>query len=203
VFRLTGKGAAELLEAGSDRAAKGGRTFAHGSRPIDGRAYLSHRRTLQRARQGNPDPLAVEESGLAFLRLITNTRSSETRRQSGDRRYVDRARDIIARDFRRPLRLSSIAHAAGCSPFHLSRLFRSLTGMSLYRAVLVLRLREAFERLLDEDSTLSNIALEVGFASHSHLTDAFRAEYGCPPSEARAYISSIGRTSLSPSKLGQ
>ena len=57
--------------------------------------------------------------------------------------------------------------------------------MSLYRTVVRLRLREGLERLLDEPGQVAAIALAVGFASHSHFTDAFRAEFGCPPSAAR------------------
>jgi AraC-like DNA-binding protein len=48
-----------------------------------------------------------------------------------------------------------------------------------------MRLRAGLERLLDEPVSVSTIALDSGFASHSHFTDAFRAEYGCSPSEAR------------------
>jgi AraC-like DNA-binding protein len=98
---------------------------------------------------------------------------------------VDRARDIIARDFTRPLTLDGLARDAGCSPFHLGRLFRRSTGITLHRAVVRLRLREGLERLLDEPGNVARIALDTGFASHSHFSDAFRAEYGCPPSEAR------------------
>lgn len=187
VFRLTQKGSEQLSEAA-------GKPFTTYSCPVNGRTYLAHRRTLERARR-NPDyqdPLAVEESGLGFLGLLTGAGSGPVGKSAGDRRYIERTRDIIAREFRTPLRLTSIATAVGCSPFHLSRLFHAATGTSLYRAVVILRLREALERLLDGEGTLSSIALEVGFASHSHLTDAFRAEYGCAPSEARRVIRGQG-----------
>jgi AraC family transcriptional regulator len=32
---------------------------------------------------------------------------------------------------------------------------------------------------------LAAVALDVGFASHSHFTDAFRREFGRAPSEVR------------------
>jgi AraC family transcriptional regulator len=150
------------------------------SRPLDGRGYLLHRRALERARQ-HADPLSIEEPALAFLRLVVDAPEGEV----DPSRYVDRARDLIARDFRLPLTVAGIAREVHCSPFHLSRLFRRATGIGLYRAVVRLRLREGLERLLDEPTNLSQIALEVGFASHSHFTDAFRREYGCAPSAAR------------------
>ena len=190
VFRLTELGEQALRERSSSRHAReSGPTFVNRSRLIDGQAYLLHRRALERARQARSaaDPMAVEEPALAFLDLVAteSTAHARTDRARGLRRQVDRACDIIARDFMKPLTVESIARGVHCSPFHLSRLFRRATGVTLYRAVVQLRLRSALERLLDEPANVARIALDSGFASHSHFADAFRAEYSCSPSEAR------------------
>jgi AraC family transcriptional regulator len=74
-------------------------------------------------------------------------------------------------------------------PFHLSRIFRRETGLTLHRAIVRLRLREGLERLLDEPQQISRIALDVGFSSHSHFTDAFRAEFGHSPQQVRGISS--------------
>jgi AraC family transcriptional regulator len=195
VFRLTARGA-ELFRAhparAESRTANG--TFVNRSRSIDGRSYMAHRRTLTHARRlhASADPLAIEEPALEFLRRMTDDVSGDTRacHSRETRRYVDHASAIIARDFRRPLTIDCIAREAHCSPFHLGRLYRQSTGATLYRAVVRLRLREALERVLDEPEQLSAIALDVGFASHSHFTDAFRSEYGCAPIDARRWDSS-------------
>lgn len=190
VFRLTAAGASALLEAAPAR----GRRESHGvftrpSRPLDGRAYYLHRRALACATRASAaaDPLAVEEPALGFLRIVAGKADSYAivPITAPASRYVARARDIVARDFRRPLTLGGIAREVSCSPFHLSRLFRSATGVTLHQAILRLRLREGLERLLDEPESIATVALAVGFASHSHFTDAFRAEFGCPPSHAR------------------
>jgi transcriptional regulator GlxA family with amidase domain len=55
----------------------------------------------------------------------------------------------------------------------------------LHRSVLRLRLRDALERLLATRDSISAIAYATGFASHSHLTDAFRREYGQAPTAVR------------------
>jgi AraC family transcriptional regulator len=190
VFRLTALGEQALREWSPSRSAPdSGPTFVNRSHPIDGRSYLLHRRVLERARRAHSaaDPMAVEEPALAFLDLVAaegtvHARTDHARRLN---RYVDRACDIIARDFIKPLTVEGIARGAQCSPFHLSRLFRRATGVTLYRAVVKMRLRSGLERLLDEPANVARIALDSGFASHSHFADAFRAEYGCSPSEAR------------------
>jgi AraC family transcriptional regulator len=196
VFRLTASGTRALRELALSRGARLPlRTFAHRTQPLDGQEYLLHRRALANAARtdGAADPLAVEEPGLAFLRLVSAGAMShvETPSARAASRYVDGARDILARDFRQRLTLGGIAREVHCSPFHLSRLFRRATGVTLYRAVVRLRLREGLERLLDQPGQVATIALGVGFASHSHFTDAFRAEFGCPPSQARRLL--LGR----------
>jgi len=203
VFRLTEEGTRALRELPRPGLPRGrAQTFAGGSRPIDGRAYLLHRHALAAARAcpGASDPLGVEEPALGFLHRVTGGATGErARADSGLRhtsRYVDRARDLIARDFRESLTLARMAREVGCSPFHLSRLFRRATGTTLHRAVVRTRLRDALERLLDEPGHLSAIALAVGFASHSHFADAFRAEFGCSPSQARVRLGVRGRRAI-------
>ena len=73
----------------------------------------------------------------------------------------------------------------GCSVFHLERVFKSRTGFSLYAYRNQLRLRAALERLGDGDVDLIDIALDLGFSSHSHFTEAFRRNFGKTPSAVR------------------
>ena len=182
-FRLTAAGTAALRAlspAGARRRSR--HTFTTPFHALDGPSYLAHHRALASA----GDPLAVEEAGLAFLRRIaTDALPGRHAVPPAANRHVDRARDLVASQFRSPLTVAGIARAVHCSPFHLGRLFRRATGMTLHRAVVRLRLREGLERLLDEPASVAAVALDAGFASHSHFTDAFRAEFGCAPSAAR------------------
>lgn len=61
----------------------------------------------------------------------------------------------------------------------------AVTGLPLHRLVVRHRLRQALERVLDTRESLSAIAFSTGFSSHSHLTDAFRREFGCTPAVIR------------------
>lgn len=190
IFRLTEAGRNAMR--GLAGRAESRPTFASRSVLMDGRTYLLHRTALQRSWPGENqrDPLAIEEPAVAFLRAMLGETDQRTDLTDLARAssYVAHARDIIGRDFRLPLSVERIAREVQCSPFHLSRLFQRATGTTLHRAVMQHRLREGLERLLDEPAHLTTIALEVGFASHSHFTDAFRAEFGCPPSQARALL---------------
>lgn len=188
IFRLTDAGTRALNE---EREARGSRkcdaTFARRALPLDGAAYLLHR-TLLRAAQGGAakdDPIALEEPAFELIRRLCLDADSQPETGMGARELVRRVREFIGRRFAEPISVESIARSVGCSPFHLSRIFRGETGLTLHRAIVRLRLREGLERLLDEPQQISRIALDVGFASHSHFTDAFRDEYGCSPRHVR------------------
>ncbi len=76
----------------------------------------------------------------------------------------------------------------GCSPFHLSRLVRQATGLPIHRLLVRCRLRHALDLMLESRDGLAKIAGATGFASHSHLTDSFRREFGVPPDAIRRRI---------------
>ena len=84
--------------------------------------------------------------------------------------------------------LDDVARAVHVSPFHLARIFQQQTGVPVHRYLTQLRLRASLERLADGAGDLTAVALELGFSSHSHFTDAFRREFGHSPSEMRKIL---------------
>lgn len=84
-----------------------------------------------------------------------------------------------------PPSLGELARSLGCSPFHLSRTFRGVVGVSLRRYAGRLRTRLAAVRLAAGARDLTALALDFGYADHSHFTNAFRREWGLPPSRFR------------------
>jgi AraC-like DNA-binding protein len=147
---------------------------------------------------GPTEPLALDEVALVLLeRLLLaayrQRQLSVPRRQRASttelhRQQVERAQVLLATRFADPLSLDTIARAAACSPFHLARIFRRHSGLSLHQYRQRLRLREALRRLVEGKEELSKLALELGFASHSHFTDAFRLAYGLPPSACQGRL---------------
>lgn len=169
-------------------------SFPVPSAPLGGRAFLLHRLALHAATTPGVMALEVEERTGAFLRAAMTTALGATserrvrwpaRRLARQAEYVARVREVVARRYRESLTLDAIALDVGCSPFHLHRVFRRETGVPIHRHVLRLRLRDALERLLETADGIATVAYATGFASHGHLTDVFRREYGCPPSALR------------------
>jgi AraC family transcriptional regulator len=81
--------------------------------------------------------------------------------------------------------LGHLADGLSCSPFHLSRIFHQTAGMSLRRYVGRLRANIAADRLAGGAPDLTELALDLGFADHSHFTNTFRRQWGLTPSRFR------------------
>lgn len=80
--------------------------------------------------------------------------------------------------------VSDLAQQVGMGRSRFSAAFRTAFGATPALYVLHLRLAKAQSRLATGPCDLSELAYELGFASHSHLTNAFKARFGYPPREA-------------------
>ena len=77
--------------------------------------------------------------------------------------------------------LEEIGRAVGCSPFHLSRTFSAVTGLTIPQYVRQLRMERAAELLRSGKFNVTEAALEVGYSSLSHFGQAFHETFGCCP----------------------
>jgi AraC family transcriptional regulator len=152
------------------------------------RASLLHFHLLNRARRGAPE---IELRELAFDVLdevfsgMCGGVPNRARATSRQREVVEAAQVLLAECRHEPLGLDDVARAIGYSPYYLSRLFRRETGLPIHRYLTRLRLGAALERLAEGERDITRLALEMGFADHSHFTTSFRREFGVPPSAFR------------------
>ena len=109
------------------------------------------------------------------------------RRGSGRARrdYALEARLLLQQRFRERLRIEDVARALYVSTYHLCRLFKEETGVSMHRYLNHLRLQYALTEVARGEAGLSELALEAGFSCQSHFTKAFRKEFGLPPGKVR------------------
>ncbi|HET9711379.1 MAG TPA: AraC family transcriptional regulator, partial [Pyrinomonadaceae bacterium] len=98
---------------------------------------------------------------------------------------AEAAKTYLAAKMSERITLDDVARAVHASPFHLARIFQQQTGVPVHRYLTQLRLRASMERLAEGADDITAVALELGFSSHSHFTDAFRREFGRPPSKVR------------------
>jgi len=187
--------AREAIAEWDPAAAESNQPFRAARLPCDQGAFWWQNRLRQAALEGQLDPLGLEETALQLLRAVLASDygrqacASPRHVRAGTARLhaeqVQRASLLLATRFGEELSLSAIARAVHSSPFHLARVFRAHSGLSLHQYRHRLRLREALLRLAEGEADLSALALELGFSSHSHLSDAFRGAFGLSPSQVR------------------
>ena len=163
--------------------------FIRGS--CDPSTYLLQRRVYTRISSEVQDPLAVEECVLHLLERVlrsvyTDPLNKRMLRKRPQRCEVIRHIEaILSHCWEEPLTIREIACKVGLTPYHVCRLFRSATGTTLHHYRQRLRLRGSLESVIESRRLLVDIALDSGFASHSHFTNAFHREFAETPSAVR------------------
>jgi len=96
---------------------------------------------------------------------------------------VNRAIDHVVRNLAEPLRLEDVSEAAGFSPFHFHRVFKTLVGETLNQFVKRVRLERALYLMSHAPNlSLTDVALNCGFSSSSDFSRSFKQSSGAAPS---------------------
>ncbi len=131
-------------------------------------------------------------SSLSSLMLIELARRLRNAEEAGDgggsltgwqlRRIQDA---VVEAPGASRLTVEALAALCGLSGRHLMRGFKAATGMTLHKYIEQVRLERTKQRLREDGLPLKAIAAEMGFASASHLSAAFRKSTGLTPSAYR------------------
>jgi len=124
---------------------------------------------------------AIELIGEFFFRPTSPGELFCHRQQRVARDRVEAVRSILRRNLSETPALERIAREVGCSPFYLSRTFSKETGQTIPQYLRQLRLDKAAELLRTGRFNVTEVALEVGYNSLSHFSQAFHQAFGCCP----------------------
>jgi AraC-like DNA-binding protein len=83
------------------------------------------------------------------------------------------------------IRLEVLAEVAGLSRCHFARAFKQSVGVAPHGYVMQRRLERAERILAETDLSLSQVALDSGFADQSHFSSCFRKHFGTSPRSFR------------------
>jgi len=97
------------------------------------------------------------------------------------RRAIERLRSGSDAD----VSLAALASDAGLSRFHFCRAFKESTGLSPHAWLRQQRLERAMNILRDTDASIELVATELGYASQTAFTAAFKKLTGDTPSDWR------------------
>ena len=117
-----------------------------------------------------------------------------------NRYYVERIQrgvNFIEEHLDEDISRVAVARAAGFSPWHFERIFKSLAKETLAAYVRARRLARALDRLAGSELRVLDIALLAGFDSQESFARAFKKAFGLTPTEYRK----IGQRNIFPKKL--
>lgn len=104
-----------------------------------------------------------------------------TRQQRMAQERVEQVLFLLRQNLAEPPTLEELGRKIGCSHFYLSRIFSNHTGQTITQYLRQLRMEKAAELLRSREYNVTEAALEVGYASPSHFSQAFHETYGCCP----------------------
>lgn len=125
-------------------------------------------------------------------------------------RRMLRARDAMDRDYAKPLDIQTLARIAYVSEAHFIRTFRATFGETPHRYLQRRRVERAMYLLRETDRSVSEVCLDVGFASLGTFGRSFHAIVGESPTtyrrraaDLRAVPACFARAWTRPSSFGE
>jgi AraC-like DNA-binding protein len=129
--------------------------------------------------------------------------------------HLRRARDLMDRQYARPLDVATLARAAFMSSAHFSRAFREVYGETPYAYLMTRRIERAKALLRRGDLSVTEVCMAVGCSSLGSFSARFTELVGETPTAYRARDHShlagvpgciakdLTRPSRKPSRIGE
>lgn len=143
--------------------------------------------------------LSLEDGGLsrdrlivAFLDLLVlvyelcQSSNSASVFPSDKERHAQNIIDFIEDHYQEDLHLEQLEDRLHLNKYYLSKLFKEVTGVTIFDYVYHKRINQAkIHFLLDKDLTVTDVCYKVGFKHPSHFTRMFKSRVGCTPEHYR------------------
>lgn len=131
--------------------------------------------------------LPVRDADGVVTGLVSASRDLRTPSEEGIAvASLSRVVDRVGRCLDRPLRVSDLADAAGCSSAQLERRMRRVFGLSAAQFILRARVERAATLLATTDRPLADVAAACGFYDQASFTRRFAGLTGDTPAQFRS-----------------
>lgn len=109
-----------------------------------------------------------------------------TQRELANLVHLRRARDLMDRNYAKPLDVAALAREALMSSAHFSRQFRETYGETPYAYLMTRRIERAKALLRGGELSVTEVCLAVGCSSLGSFSSRFKELVGESPTEYRA-----------------
>lgn len=96
--------------------------------------------------------------------------------------------EYIEENYQNKIYLEELAKIVHVDKYTLCKLFKAAAGQTIVDYINFFRLMQAKEKLLNTEKSISEIALECGFASVSFFNRVFKNNQGCTPGEYKKHF---------------
>lgn len=132
---------------------------------------------------------------LALYHGVERPRNREVTVSYSDKCRIEALNQYIAEHYMQRITLDDIASAVHISRGECCRIFKRLYTISPHQYLMQYRLSQSRRLLADTDTSIADIALQLGFGSSSHFTECFKKEYHCTPLKYRKKFYRVSRQS--------
>ncbi len=98
---------------------------------------------------------------------------------------LERVLDYIRDNYKNDISNQTLAEIAGYHPYHLNRIFKEYTGVSIHRYLNEVRISAAEQLLISTDLSVTEIATQSGFNSSTSFAENFKAKNDTTPLKFR------------------
>jgi AraC-like DNA-binding protein len=138
----------------------------------------------QAALEGKSE-IGLDELGMLlaarFVAIVSGSLREPAEARACDRRRAVEAALWLDANAYLPIDLESTAAEFGLSPFHFLRLFAKVLGVTPHQYVIRSRLRRAARLLAGDPRSITEVALDAGFADLSNFVRTFHRAAGISP----------------------
>jgi AraC family transcriptional regulator len=145
--------------------------------------WLANRMYKEFSERDEFSPVALESISTELL--IATARKDKLKAERNPPPWLGRLKEFLRENFSEPPGLNELAKAVDVHPTHLARVFRQFERCTVGDFIREVRIDYARKRLLGSNAPLVEIALDAGFADHTHFTRSFKRVTGMTPTEFR------------------
>jgi len=132
------------------------------------------------------DPLLAESCANTLVCILKKHLSSPLpSKRQGERLSIARIDSYIQQHLQHKISVAQLAGSVFMAESHFYALFRQQTGLSPHQYLLIKRLEQAKQLLIEPHFSIQQIAQLCGFASQSSFTTAFNRHFSLTPARFR------------------
>ncbi len=132
-----------------------------------------------------PSPYSDAAASAAIKQILCMILSQANQESVSSPEIISQIMLYLQTNYDRELPCAELSAVFGYHPIYLNRLFKRHTGMTLHRALVDIRLRNAAEFLKQTALSIELVQQKSGFGSRTQFCTAFSRAMGMSPSEYR------------------